>query len=74
MCLSVVITGPICLFNRGNIIAWQSAAVLMCVFVRLEDAYGTVAVQKAGEMPQICVEVERRCSSKCLFTYTHKPN
>ena len=45
MYLSVVITGPICLFNRGNIIAWQGEClrVLVHMFVRLEDAYGTVA-------------------------------
>lgn len=45
MCLSVLITGPICLFNRGNIIASLSVCVCVC-FLRLEDAYGTVAVQR----------------------------
>lgn len=66
MYLSVVITGPICLFNGGNIIAVQSACVL--VFVR--DACDTVAVKRAGEMPQSCMELERWYSSKCLFTHT----
>lgn len=70
MYLSVVITGPICLFNRGSIIA----CVRMCVFVRPGDAYGTVAAQRAGGVPRSCVELERRCSSKCLFTHTFKLN
>ena len=38
------------------------------------EMHGTVAVQRAGEMPQSCVELERRCSSKCLFTHTYNLN
>lgn len=74
MYLSVVITGPIYLFNSGNIIASQSACVLMCVFVRPGDAYGTVAMKSAGGMPQSCMELEHWCSSKCLFTHTFNLN
>lgn len=55
----MVITGPICLFNRGNIIA-----SLHSVFDGTGGLHVTIALQKgvAGGMPPICMELERRCS------------